>query len=818
MLPYTREEILAFDSSTQKQLVLTFSDGTVITNEDIESESMSLEQSICEDEQLTFGQVSASCFKVRLLGVAKSYKNLTVIPTISATYYDDETGETTTFTRQLGKYKVYSDTATSNRLSRDLECYDLLYEVLDTDYTDWHNSQDFPMTVKSYRDAFFQHVGIEQADITYQRSDGSYSLPNDDMVIEKNFIADGYSGSDLLNSLCEINGCFGHIDFDGKFKYVIIQPEFRGLYPSDDLFPSDTIYPIDADISILDAREYVQGSLKYEEFETKNITQLQVRMTENDIGAVVGGEGNTYIIENNPLLYGKTSEQLTEIANNIFAVIRLPHYTPASVKLPCAPWYELGDCFKILSESSSIIICVLHRTITGITALFDTFECEGVEYYSERANGVNRNIDILKQYTNELSRTVEQTQSTITEMTEAINGEFSNIRSQITQTADAITSEVQRASSAESDLSTKITQTVESISLEVQDDGSSSSIQLKLGETILSSGKITLSGYVTFTDLSDPNSKTTIDGNLIKTGTIDASKATITNINADNITSGSISADKIKGGQLTIDTASNTTKAIVINRSNTNYMTISPDKGIVIHTNVHNTGVTVDNGISVGDKTVIDSGGVKVGGSWGTQIQLTSKGFKVGYGSSSSDITNPALEITAEASSSKIIVGKSYLSQVIITNTNITMNYASTNALSIACSSATNTAINVSSGKTSLQELSCTSLSCKSGVTVDSKAYTPKTVYSVYSGSDYGDPKFNEVKKYSLNNTNLWAVNAYSAPSMYRESNGRYTFSSNPSWTKISLSESSYSTKIYGISGYSSSYTPSFKKYQALAQ
>lgn len=51
---------------------------------------------------------------------------------------------------------------------------------------------------------------------------------------------------------------------------------------------------------------------------------------------------------------------------------------------------------------------------------------------------------------------------------------------------------------------------------------------------------ITLSGLVKFTDLSNSNNYTTINGSNIKTGTIDASLVNVTNINATNITAGTL--------------------------------------------------------------------------------------------------------------------------------------------------------------------------------------------------------------------------------------------------------------------------------------
>ena len=60
----------------------------------------------------------------------------------------------------------------------------------------------------------------------------------------------------------------------------------------------------------------------------------------------------------------------------------------------------------------------------------------------------------------------------------------------------------------------------------------------------ISSSKINISGFVTFSDLSTYGS-TTINGSNITTGTINGNYANITNINASNITTGTLNANYI---------------------------------------------------------------------------------------------------------------------------------------------------------------------------------------------------------------------------------------------------------------------------------
>lgn len=87
------------------------------------------------------------------------------------------------------------------------------------------------------------------------------------------------------------------------------------------------------------------------------------------------------------------------------------------------------------------------------------------------------------------------------------------------------------------------------VSKKVGEDEIISKINQSAEQVSISAKKVDLSGYATFTDLST-SGKTTISGDNITTGTLDASKINVINLNADNIKSGTISADKISGGTL----------------------------------------------------------------------------------------------------------------------------------------------------------------------------------------------------------------------------------------------------------------------------
>ena len=95
----------------------------------------------------------------------------------------------------------------------------------------------------------------------------------------------------------------------------------------------------------------------------------------------------------------------------------------------------------------------------------------------------------------------------------------------------------------------KANEITSTVSKKVGEDEIISKINQSAEQVSISAKKVGLSGYATFTDLST-SGKTTISGDNITTGTLDASKINVINLNADNIKSGTISADKISGGTL----------------------------------------------------------------------------------------------------------------------------------------------------------------------------------------------------------------------------------------------------------------------------
>lgn len=495
MVDYKYAELFLQDSK-DRQLHIDFDSGT-ITNEEIHSENFELNESLCSEKQLRFGSCEASSIKFKISNIFTPLagKWLTVTETL-----DGKSDASFLY----GKYKVYSEKPTADRRCRDVVAYDAMHDILTADVSNWYNTilpnADSTVTMREFRDRFFSYFGIEQEEVT---------LINDSMTVEKTIEPSELSGQTVITAICEINGCFGHIGRNGKFQYIFLEKMVEGLYPSNTLYPRDDLYPADPmNAEQIKKSHYI--SAEYEDFKTERISKLQIRKEENDIGCIYGTGDNCYIVQDNLLVYGKSSDELYAIAEKLYSVIHKVWYRPAHVEAKGNPCLEVGDGIRLSTKYEIIYTYILQRTLKGIQALRDTYDAEGEQYQSEKVNSVNDSIIQLKGKTNKLTRTIEETrleikdieaglESKITQTAQKIETEVTRAKSaeeslgsRITQTAESISSEVTRATNAESSLSSKINQTAEKIELKVSKGDVSSQLSIESGQVTLKSNRFVL--------------------------------------------------------------------------------------------------------------------------------------------------------------------------------------------------------------------------------------------------------------------------------------------------------------------------------------
>lgn len=401
MVDYTLQDLF-YRQNVDKQFIITTDDGTVtITNTELHQESFELTENLCSESELTFGACEAAAVKFTISNIFTSLKDKWITVKIILDGNSDNSFI-------LGRYKVVSDKPTADRIKREIEAYDALYDVINTDVVDWYNSilptTDTYITFKTFRDSFFAHFGITQKEIT---------LVNDTMTVSRIVDTDELSGGQVLNAICEINGCLGHIGRSGQFEYVYL----------------DNTSPI-----TIDKNHYT--SADYQDYIVSQIDKLQIRQDENDIGAIVGTGSNTYVIENNFLVYGKDAAQLKAIATNVFNRIKGITYRPAEISSAGNPCIEVGDAIKLSSKYAEINTYVLERTLKGIQALTDSYTAQGEQLRTTQINSSNKSITQLKGRVNRLIRDVDQNKAEISNVE-------AGLKNEITQTASELDVKIQ---------------------------------------------------------------------------------------------------------------------------------------------------------------------------------------------------------------------------------------------------------------------------------------------------------------------------------------------------------------------------------------
>lgn len=181
-----------------------------LTNEHIQSNSLSLQESLCNKAYFIFGgcisnQITFKCYHPQFVGTDE-----TTYPSGKIEVYLECKGtEIKIFTGEIA-----TGERDANSFVRTVVAYDYLYKLRNTDIAWWYknNTKDKQMvfTQKQFRDALFKYLGIEQVDAKL-KYDSAY-VPNTANSSEMNV-------ANILEDLCLQNNVFGWMNRDGKFEY-----------------------------------------------------------------------------------------------------------------------------------------------------------------------------------------------------------------------------------------------------------------------------------------------------------------------------------------------------------------------------------------------------------------------------------------------------------------------------------------------------------------------------------------------------------------------------------------------------------------------
>lgn len=429
-----------WDSSTDKQMVISVvGTNKKIDNSMLEIGTFALEESLCSESELKFGACEANCVKFTARNAAGNIIGKTI--SIEETIDGDSKNP-----MPYGVFKVASDVPTADRTKRQITAYDAMYDIINTDVKAWYAGLSFPMTLKQFRNSFFAYLGIAQVET---------SLANDSMTVNKTIVAtqtddssavteeSAISGKTVVTAICEINGCFGNINREGKFEYVFLKAITSALYPAEDLFPADNVFPSDANTESMTGH-YI--TFDYEDFQSKAITQLEIKTSNDNAGAIAGIAGNNYSITGNFLVSDKTGAELEQIANNLLPIMKQAAYTPIK-SCTCVgnPCLTLGEPIRFNTTREIVETYLLQRTLTGVQSKRDSISAQGTQTHSVKVNSIRDTIESVERRTGKLERNADHLQSTYEDLEDQTNTKFE-------QTANSISAEVDRAQKAEGQL------------------------------------------------------------------------------------------------------------------------------------------------------------------------------------------------------------------------------------------------------------------------------------------------------------------------------------------------------------------------------
>lgn len=328
------------DSSTKYNLVLT-SDNIRIDYTDMTG-AWELYEGLTDSAKFYLGQCLPSRFTIHIRNDGESYLGRQFDVNLVLNNHDDEPFG-------FGTFRVYEETLEDDRRKKKLTLYDPLYEIINADVTEWYNSLTFPMTIKNFRDSFFQQFGIEQAN----------AGANDSVKINKKSIDGSLKGKEVIESICEIKGVFGNIGRDGKFKYYAPTLAVQKTFDS-------------------------YRSLKYENYSVKKIDILNINF--DGIPNVQYGSGgtNSYYIQHDLLLHGKPESELITMLTNMYSYAQRCVFTPCDIEMNAHPYVTIGDRITLTHRSGDIVeTVIMNRTIRGVQSLTDKITNQGDEYRSD---------------------------------------------------------------------------------------------------------------------------------------------------------------------------------------------------------------------------------------------------------------------------------------------------------------------------------------------------------------------------------------------------------------------------------------------------
>ena len=366
----------------RSELYLIKSDNTEIPA-NIIANTLYLNKSFCEEEQLEIGGCIPSQFKCSVYGI----EDITDIVKLRYIRYSNDEPD-------ISFEGIIEElTSTSNDGIYNITAYDVLYNQ--DDISAWYNNYMAThqnVTITQLYSAVLEKLGLTGNSlsnyITY------------DFVIKQNILSNNITGTRLLKWICEALGVFGILD-----TYT---SKNGTSYTTSTTFDLGVLGP--RPVTAISPTSVFSGFQK-SDYVCKKIDKVQIRSEEEDIGAIYGTGTNALIIEGNPLFYGMNASELEKCAKQISVNIKdNSDYTAYEAELDSESYLDrplINPLLPISSSTSSIYSYIFNITWTGSQLTTCKIGANGVETRSEVLTSTNSEIIKLNYKTTSIVKNVD---------------------------------------------------------------------------------------------------------------------------------------------------------------------------------------------------------------------------------------------------------------------------------------------------------------------------------------------------------------------------------------------------------------------------
>ena len=339
--------------------VLLLPDGTEVssgTGTKNAIKSVKSTQMVNSGEELTIGSACSNMIEASIFTPSGDL-NITAGDQLIH-YKEDSNGNRT----KIGVYTVEGPTRPTPNTMK-IVGYDRVAK-LDKDLTSWLKAlTGWPYTVQS-----FTAMVCEACGVTYVPQDG---LPNADFPIRE-WMKTGATGRQIMRWLGEIVCRYVYADQDGNIRFGWYKDSGKSYAPS--------------------GKDYfMAGSLSYENYQVAPVEAVQIRLADNDSGAVwpqLPNGTNAYVITGNPILTAYVTEALLPYLDVIAAELARVTYTPCEVSVLTSTEVNTGDIVRITDKNGKTFSTYVMSKITS--GQRDTISCTGSQRRDSSAAANNK--------------------------------------------------------------------------------------------------------------------------------------------------------------------------------------------------------------------------------------------------------------------------------------------------------------------------------------------------------------------------------------------------------------------------------------------